>query len=66
MSERRDVLGGPLSEPETALLDAYGQLLALLERGDLPPCAETGVREAVACLWQSVNDLALTDDRPEL
>lgn len=62
---QQDVLGREMTVEEIALLEAYRQLLGLLER-DLPPCAAAGVKEAVASLWQVVNDLALTDDRPRL
>jgi hypothetical protein len=65
MSEGNDLLGRPSSAVEARLLEAYRGLLALLEE-DLPPCADANVREAAAALWQVVNDLALTDDRPEL
>jgi hypothetical protein len=60
-----DVLGTPLTQAEQALLAAYEQLKALLAL-DLPPCAEANVKDAIACLWNAVNDLALTDDRPAL
>lgn len=60
-----DVLGTPLSPAEKALLAAYEQLKALLAH-DLAPCAEANVKEAIACLWNAVNDLALTDDRPAI
>jgi hypothetical protein len=60
-----DLLGRPIPETERRLLDLYRGLLALLER-DLAPCAEANVREAAAALWQAVNDLALSDERPDL
>jgi hypothetical protein len=59
----KDVLGQPLTETEARLLAAYRDLGALLE-ADLAPAARASVAEAVAALWQAVNDLALTDDRP--
>ena len=55
----QDLLGRPLSDAETQLLDAYEQLKALARRDDLPPCAERNVRKALACLWQITNDLDL-------
>ncbi len=60
----KDVLGHDMTDTEERLLDAYERLKALLER-DLEPIAEAAVKEAVASLWQVVNGLALTDDRPE-
>ena len=61
----KDLLGKPLTAPEVKLLAAYEGLKALL-REDLAPCAEASVKEAIACLWQAVNDLCLVDDRPDL
>jgi hypothetical protein len=61
----KDVLGNPLTGAETRLLEAYDTLKALLGE-DLPPSARAGVAEAVASLWQALNDLALTDDRPDI
>ena len=66
MSDAKDVLGNPLTAAEQDLMGAYERLLALLERDDLPPSASSNVKEAIACLWQAVNDLALVDDRPVL
>jgi hypothetical protein len=54
-----DLLGQPLTEAETQLLQAYEQLKELARRDDLPPCAERNVRKALACLWQITNDLDL-------
>ena len=54
-----DMLGRPITETETQLLRAYGDLKALAARNDLPPCAERNVKKALACLWQVVNDLNL-------
>ncbi len=59
----KDVLGRPLEASEARLLAAYEGLKALLEE-DLPPTARAGVAEALAALWQVVNNLALVDDRP--
>lgn len=64
MSDRTtDVLGTPLTDAEQKLLSAYDTLAALMDE-DLSPAAAAGVAEAVASLWQVLNDLALTDDRP--
>jgi hypothetical protein len=62
---RTDLLGRPLTADEARLLEAYEGLKALLAH-DLPPAAQANVREAVACLWQVVNDLALVSDRPDV
>jgi len=64
MSEATDLLGRPLEALEARLLEAYGSLEALLSE-DLPPTAHANVAEAVAALWQVVNNLALTDARPQ-
>ena len=56
---RLDLLGRPLTEAETQLLQAYEQLKELARRDDLPPCAERNVRKALACMWQITNDLDL-------
>lgn len=59
----KDILGQPLTEAESRLLAAYEQLEALLAE-DLAPTARANVAEAVSSLWQAVNNLGLTDDRP--
>jgi hypothetical protein len=65
MSAQKDLLGRDLTAAEARLLEAYRSVLALLEL-DLPPCAVANVQEAAAALWQVVNDLALSDERPSL
>lgn len=60
----KDLLGRDMTAVERRLLSAYRTLEALLGE-DLPPCAEAGVREAAAALWQVVNDLALRTERPD-
>jgi len=62
---QKDLLGRPMTATEQRLLSAYEGLKALL-REDLPPSAAANVREAVAALWQVVNDLALASDRPDV
>lgn len=59
----KDILGNDLTAEEARLLAAWEQLKALLD-DDLPPSARAAVQEAVAALWQAVNDLALTNERP--
>ncbi len=65
MSETQDLLGNPLTASEKQLLAAYETLKSLLDE-DLAPAARANVCESIAALWQVVNDLALTDDRPAL
>jgi hypothetical protein len=60
-----DLLGRPMTDEEQRLLAAYRELGAIAALGSLPACARANVLEALAALWQAVNDLALTDERPE-
>jgi hypothetical protein len=62
----KDVLGTDLTESEARLLEAYRALEALHADPDLAPTAKANVGEAIAALWQAVNSLALTDDRPDV
>lgn len=59
----KDLLGNDLTPEEARLLAVWEQLKALRD-DDLPPSARAAVAEAVAALWQAVNDLALTSERP--
>lgn len=61
----KDLLGREMTEAEARLLETYERLKALLEL-ELTPIMEAAVKEATASLWQAVNALALTDDRPDL
>ena len=54
-----DLLGKELKDNEERLLAAYRELKGLAALPDLPPCAARGVRKALACMWQVVNDLDL-------
>jgi hypothetical protein len=63
VSDATDIAGKAMTESEQKLMDAYRTLERLLEL-DLSPTARAGVAEAQASLWQVVNNLALTDDRP--
>ncbi len=54
-----DLLGKELRDNEERLLAAYRELKQLAALPDLPPCAAHGVRKALACMWQVVNDLDL-------
>ena len=63
MSDAHDLLGAPLTAAEAKLLAAYEGLKAL-QGEDLSPTAQAAVAESLAALWQAVNNLALTDDRP--
>ncbi len=57
---KTDLLGRPLNDTEAQFLRIYGELKALATRDDLPPCAERNVKQALASLWQVVNDLDLS------
>ncbi len=61
-----DVLGTRLTDDERALLTIYESLKAMLARENLAPHVDANVREALAALWQAVNNLALTDERPRV
>ncbi len=64
MHPTTDLLGRRLTPVETELLDLYNRLKALLERDDhLEPCARAAARNALAALWNGVNDLALEHEQ---
>jgi hypothetical protein len=54
-----DLLGNRMSAQEERLLAIYRDLKQLAAQSDLPPCAARGVRKALACMWQVINDLDL-------
>jgi hypothetical protein len=54
-----DLLGNRMSAQEERLLAFYRDLKQLATQSDLPPCAARGVRKALACMWQVINDLDL-------
>ncbi len=54
-----DLLSQPLTEQEQALLTVYQALKNLAAQDDLPPCAVSNVRKALASMWQATNDLDL-------
>ena len=54
-----DLIGQELTPAETALLGAYDDLRGVLADPDLAPCAEAGVRAALAHLGVVVTDLGL-------
>jgi hypothetical protein len=58
-----DLLGRPLTPVEAELLDLYNRLKDLLQRDDLEPCARAAARNALAALWNGVNDLALEHEQ---
>jgi hypothetical protein len=58
-----DLLGRPLTPVEVELLDLYNRLKDLLRRDDLEPCARAAARNALAALWNGVNDLALEHEQ---
>jgi hypothetical protein len=59
MTTTTDLLDKQLTEPERELLAAYERLKSLAARDDLPPCAISNVRKALASMWQATNDLNL-------
>jgi hypothetical protein len=59
MTTTTDLLGKQLTEQERELLAAYERLKSLAARDDLPPCALSNVRKALASMWQATNDLNL-------
>jgi hypothetical protein len=54
-----DLLGVPAAPTDLQALTIYRGLKELAARPDLPPCAARGVRKALACMWNVVNDLDL-------
>ena len=54
-----DLLGRPMDATEEQLLRLYAELKTLAAREDLAPCVERNVKQALACMWQIVNDLNL-------
>ena len=54
-----DLLGNPLTQQESELLDIYESLKRLAANDDLPPCAARNVRKALSAMWQATNDLDL-------
>ena len=63
MSDSIDLLGNELTDAEQKLMASY-RALEELQQEDLSPTARANVAEALSSLWQAVNNLALTDDRP--
>ena len=62
--QNTDLLGKPMTDAETKLLAIYRDLEATAARGDLPPCAEANVRQALVMMWNACNDLALIFEEP--
>jgi hypothetical protein len=62
-SPSTDLLGRQLTPAETELLELYQRLKDLLGRDDLAPCARAAARNALAALWNGVNDLALEHEQ---
>jgi hypothetical protein len=63
VSANTDLLGRPTTPVEDELLELYRRCKALLERDQLAPCAQAGVRAATIDLWNVVNDLALDHEQ---
>lgn len=57
--KEHDLLKSPLTDYEKETLEVYQSLKRLAARSDLPPCAASNVRKALACMWQVTNDLDL-------
>ena len=54
-----DLLGHPLTSSEEQLLEVYARLKTLAADTQLPPCVDRNVKQALASMWQVVNDLNL-------
>lgn len=54
-----DLLGRPLTDDETELLDLYQRVRRLLRDADLAPCTYANLQAAGVGLWNAANDLAL-------
>lgn len=54
-----DLLGKQITAVEHDALNVYDALKSLASRDDLPPCAASNVRKALAAMWQVTNDLDL-------
>ena len=61
----KDLLGREMTDAEKKILRAYASLKALLQEPGLPPTAVANVKEAIASMWQVVNNLALRYERPD-
>ena len=44
---------------DAQVLRIYWELKAILERDDLPPAVRSNAQQALAAMWQVVNNLAL-------
>lgn len=56
----QDLLGNPTTDVEKEVVRLYGDLKALVQREDLPPCIARNASKALACLWQACNALDLS------
>lgn len=52
-----DLVGRQLTPVEEEALRLYEGLKGFLTMSDLPPCAQSNARVALAAMWQVVNDL---------
>jgi len=57
--KQTDLIGVATGPSEQQALAIYRELKELAGRPDLAPCAARGVRKALACMWNVVNDLDL-------
>jgi hypothetical protein len=44
---------------DAQVLRIYGELKGVLERDDLPPAVRSNAQQALAAMWQVVNNLGL-------
>lgn len=59
----RDLLGRPLTDVDREVLEIYSRLKQLAGRPGTPPCVGANARQALALLWQVVNDLDLEHEQ---
>lgn len=59
-----DILGNPLTPIERQLVEAHGQLTAILRDRDIPPAVRAGIAHAAASTWQVLNDLDIEAESP--
>lgn len=54
-----DLVGNPLDAGEAEIVEVYRRLRALVDGGDLAPCAAANLRHALAFTAVAVGDLGL-------
>ena len=63
-NESNDLLGNAMSVDERELVELYTRLKQLSQRTDLPPVTTANVKQAMVCVWNACNDLALLCEEP--